>query len=363
MDPFSIYYGIFVISTYVITGVIVLLLAGCRIIKPDKVARIMFPYIRRNGNNTVVFGFIFTKCQAIGFFMSVIVITGIYEVIWVFCTNIFIRYTNNNNPFSATSIELHCFYRNSTIAQLTAIERLETEEDIICYAINYNIAGAMGQATGALAFGWIVTSIVIWVALNMNNSIIQCIKNSKKSQQKFKFYECFLCFIMLTIVLVYIIVSFIIIGIYYDKQLYYYLFKPENMLILVAFAVVPYILDTNIKKEPKSLEECSRETMKVYQKELKRVTIRRGYERSTHLKEKKRLILSEMAEHECKRLIAYETAVDVNDSKEIKNIVLTAYNNILGYYNRDREEEEELTTVTEDDNEAMLSQEEEESTT
>uniref|UniRef100_A0A1X7TXS8 Uncharacterized protein n=1 Tax=Amphimedon queenslandica TaxID=400682 RepID=A0A1X7TXS8_AMPQE len=64
----------------------------------------------------------------------------------------------------------------------------------------------------------------------------------------------------------------------------------------------------------------------------------RGYER-TQLKRRKRLILREMAEQECKRMIAYETAVDINDEEEIMNIVLTAYHNIMEY-NGDREEVE-----------------------
>uniref|UniRef100_A0A1X7TXE3 Uncharacterized protein n=1 Tax=Amphimedon queenslandica TaxID=400682 RepID=A0A1X7TXE3_AMPQE len=76
--------------------------------------------------------------------------------------------------------------------------------------------------------------------------------------------------------------------------------------------------------------------MKIQQ--IAEMSRRRGYER-TQLKRKKRLILREMAEQECKRQIAYETAVEIDDEEEIMNIVQTAYNNIMEY-NEDREEEE-----------------------
>ena len=125
-------------------------LVGWYVLKPDKMVRIMFPYIRRNSNNTVMFGFILKEYQIYGLFWGVIGI--IYQVILTFWLNILIY----KNSFSDASVELQCFYCNSTIAELTVVERLELDKDITCYAINYNIAGAMGQATGALALGWVI---------------------------------------------------------------------------------------------------------------------------------------------------------------------------------------------------------------
>ena len=336
MEP-VLYIIIFSIVPVIFAGtcIVTVLLFGCCVLTPGKVVRIMFPYIKRNGNNTVVFGFILAKWHICGLFWIVSWI--IYEVTLTFCANILIMYRNSNNLFSATSIELQCIYANGTIANLTAIERLELDEDILCYAINFNIAGAMGQATGALAFGWVVTSILTWVVLNVNYCIIQHVKNSKR---KLECYKSSLSIIIAIIILQCLIAPLIIVGlcyIYYDRQWFLYLIKPENKTILTITVAMIYILNiTDIRKEPKSLEECCRETMKAQQ--IEEMSRRRGYER-TQLNRKKRSILREMAEQECKKMIAYETAVDINDEEELKNILLTAYNNIMKY-NEDREEKE-----------------------
>ena len=150
------------------------------VLTSDKLVRIIFPYIKRNGNNTVIFGFVFKyPIHVPVLFWGVHLI--IIQVILIFWYNILIIYKNNNNPFSVTSVELQCFYDNDTIAELTAIERQELDEDIHCFAINFNTSGAMDQATGALAFGWIVTTILTWVVLNVNYTITQRIKKVKES--------------------------------------------------------------------------------------------------------------------------------------------------------------------------------------
>ena len=118
------------------------------------------------------------------------------------------------------------------------------------------------------------------------------------------------------------------------------LFKPENITIFLILQAMSHIFDTDIKKVPKSLEEHCRETMKIIQTE--EMSRRRGYER-TQLNRKKRSILREIAEQECKKMIAYETAVDI---EEIKNIVQTAYNSIIEYNeDKEKEEAEELRTI------------------
>ena len=327
MDPFRVYYYIFEIG-YLILGIIsavTVLLVGCCVLTPGKVVRILFPYIKRNGNNTVMFGYILTRGHITGLFMEVSWI--IVLVTLTFCTNILIIYKNNNNLFSATSIELQCYYANGTIAELTAIERLQLDEDILCYAINFNIAGAMGQATGALAFGWILTSVLTWIVLNMNYCIIQRVKNSKR---KLMCYKLFLLINATIIMLLTLIAKCILLGLYYyyDTQWVLYLSKPENVTIFIILMAVMFfiLLAPSIRKEPKSLEECCREIMKTKQKE--EMNIQRGHE-ITQLNEKKQSILREIAEHKCKILIAHQTALDINNEEKIMDIVLTAFNNIM----------------------------------
>ena len=229
-----------------VISVFIVILVGCCVIEPGKIVGIIFPYIRRNGNNTLIFGFVFKKYPIDGIFLGVCWI--IFEVIYVFCANILITYKNNNNPFSATSIELQCFYDNDTIAELTAIERQEQDEDVHCFAINFNIEGAMGQATGALAMRWIIMSVLTWIVLNVNYTVTQHIK---KSKGKFRCYQWFLLIIMVIIILTSSIVLL-------------YLKQPKNIVVIfIIIGIVPYIFNTDIEKEPKSLEEHCREAMKM----------------------------------------------------------------------------------------------------
>lgn len=259
MDLFYKFFATVPILVAIISTVIVLLV-GWYVIKPDKMVRIIFPFIRKKGINTVVFGFILTKRHINGLFSAMFMIIG--AVIWTFCGNILIFYKNKNNLFSATSIVLQCF--NDTITNLTAIERPELEEDTTCYAINFNIAGAMGQATGALAFGWAMTAILTWIILNVNYKIKQHTYTKNNDDIKM-FYKWLLFISLFTIILRTIVaVSLIIIGLYcykYDCSLdyTYYIIRPENELIFEILIATQYTFDVNIKKEPKSLEEHCRE--------------------------------------------------------------------------------------------------------
>ena len=263
MASVGMFFAIFIavpITIAIIIGVIVGLV-GCCVIKPGKLVRIIYPYIRRNGKNTVVFGFILGKWHVYGFFWGVIWI--IYQVTVTFCTNILIIYANNN-PYSATSVELECFYDNGSIAELTAIERLELNKNIICFAINYNIAGAMGQATSALAMGWIITSVLTWIILKLNYKITKRIKNTKK-------LECYKVFSIIIVVIIGL-TNFIVrkampvIGLYYYTQ---WFLQPENATILVIFEAMTHILHTDITKEPKSFEEHCRKTMEAQVEKIK----------------------------------------------------------------------------------------------
>ena len=251
----SIYFTSFSVAPVILAAISVftVILVRCCVIEPDKIVRIIFPYIKRNGNNIVFCGFVLNNYPIYGIFWGVCWIIG--EVTYVLCADILITYKNNNNPFSATSIELHCFYDNDTTVELTAIERQELDEDICCLAINFNIAGA----AGALALRWIIMSVLAWVVLNVNYTIIQHIK---KCKGKFECYQWFLFTIMVLIILTNSIVLL-------------YLKNPKNMpQIFIIFGIVPYIFSPNIEKEPKSLEEHCRKTMKMKTKLQQRKAIK-----------------------------------------------------------------------------------------
>ena len=299
---------------------VTVLLFGCCVLTPGKVVRIMFPYIRRNGNNTVVLGFILTARHIRGLFVVVCFI--IAQVTLTFCTNILIIYTNNNNLFSATSIELQCYYANGTIVELTAIERLQLDEDIYCIAINFNIAGAMGQATGALAFGWVIASIASWTGLNVNYWIVQRIKNNKR---KFKCYELFLLIIIILAIMA--SGSIIPIVLYFNAQLFLYLIKPENAIILIILIAVVYIIhNPDIRKEPKSLEEHCRETMEAQVEKLKEMPD----EEVTY----KRAMIN-IAKLEYQRLLVKEVVEKRNDEDAMKKAADIVFNKVYVVQNRD----------------------------
>ena len=251
MGSLWLYVGIFLLIPWIIAVLIALIVVviGCLdIIEKAKLVRIIYPYIKRSGNNTVVFGYKLTKYSINGLFFAMSWI--IYVVIWVFLTNIFIIYKNNENPYSGTSHEVKCVDDNDT-----------DPKNILCFGFNFNLAGAMGQATGALALGWIFTSIATYAMLKAkrNNNETEC--------QYYRYKNA--CFCFGTIIgVIYVVLIYIIISLKHnEKWLYFYILRPENALIFTISGAVSFILDKNIKKEPKSLEECCRETMEAQKNE------------------------------------------------------------------------------------------------
>uniref|UniRef100_A0A1X7TKL2 Uncharacterized protein n=1 Tax=Amphimedon queenslandica TaxID=400682 RepID=A0A1X7TKL2_AMPQE len=128
-----------------------------------KLVRTMFPYIKRNGMNTVMFGFIISDKYMVVLF--IIMLINVYFTMAIFFINVFIKQSNAYNPFE----DFDCFYTNGDEINPETIEEafeLRSSNRIIeCYAWQLNIAGAVGQATATLLFSWAVVSVVTWIML------------------------------------------------------------------------------------------------------------------------------------------------------------------------------------------------------
>ena len=265
--------------------------------KRDELVRLIFPYVKRKGKNTVVFGFILSKYYIRLFYLIVMGITCM--AIWTLLANIFLILINTPNPYEATSISFGC-YANQKAKRF-------------CFAFNYNFPGALNETTQALTFGWIITSILTWALLNVNNRIIQRIKNSNNSERNLQRYQCYLnCgnFIIRTA----LIIMFIKLLIYNEIELIFHIIAPENSLILFMVSTA-LVFDVNIRKEPESQYKG---------------TIMRQIEEAKRGQpmEMKHTIIKEMAKMKCIKLLAREAAMSI-DEREVENIVITTFNEIM----------------------------------
>lgn len=86
--------------------------AGFCILTPGKVVRIIFPYIKRDGENTVVFGFILSKdiLRKIFWFM---VLTIAYDTTNIFWTSFFVKVSHRYNP-----LEYDCYILDNESATI-----------------------------------------------------------------------------------------------------------------------------------------------------------------------------------------------------------------------------------------------------
>ena len=222
---------------------------------PNKLVRLIFPYIKRKGNKNVMFGFILTKYH--NWVLLWVAIEVVFYTMWVFWFNIMLIYRNNSNPHAVYSYELNCYYLNYTEIELSTAERLTTKEAIKCFAINSDIAGAMDRATNILAFTWILVSILTWVLLNINYCVMKRFDITQSEQSEHTCSTCSLFYyIVIHIVHLSIDIAWIAIIVNYnDKKWYSFIATPENNLVIAVLLGSISVIGFPIKKAPKSLEE------------------------------------------------------------------------------------------------------------
>ena len=282
MTSYLTYQGIFYILPFllaVLSGIMTLIVGYC-FLTPDKLVRTIFPYIKRKGDNTVAFGFILSKSniRRETFWWMVV---AVFTITIIFCNQIFIiQNSYDTNPYLASD----CFYTSNH----NLVMKEAPEEDITCFAINLNLGGAVGHVTGVLALCWVVMSIVTWILLNL-------IYKFKKSCRHF---TC-----ILTNIDILVRIMIVLFSIYH----LHYLFTPEYHLFYIIVFASATIIDSDIKKAPKSLEEHCREVMKQKtREECERI---------------KRKYMKSVVEVECTRIIIDEAiAINEEETKIIADI-------------------------------------------
>lgn len=301
MASYSTYLAIFYIlpTPLGILSAIIMFIVGCCVLTPDELVRITFPYIKKKGINTVAFGFLLSKSNIHFLFWNIAwAVSQITTTLW---SQTFITlYSHNNNPYSASVIQLDCFYTNN---KTLVTEETPQEDDITCFAINLNLAGTMSYITGVLALTWIIVSIVTWTLLNVHYAIITSIKNNNNCCIKLRHYYCFL-FIIINIICAIISATMILL-------LLFYLLTPEFYLFITILGSSVFMFNSDIKKAPKTLEELCREAMK-QKTPQEREQIIKKYMKST-------------IEAKCIKIIIDEAITDSNEEK-MKRIIVDVFN-------------------------------------
>ena len=250
MPSYWIYWSIFFFlppALAILTSAIIvaIAIAAHRIYTPDKLVRLLLPYVKRRGDDNVVFGFVLSIYNI--YVLLWVVVEVVFYTMWVFWFNIILIYPNNSNPHAVYSCEVNCFYlSNYSKIELSTAERLTLEEAIKCFAINFNIAGAMSQATGILAFTWILVAILTWMLLNVNQ-LIHRVTGTRCSR--------FCYFHYVAIHIVHIIADFAWVAIiiaYNDREWYSFVATPENNLVIAVVLGSASVIGFPIERETDS---------------------------------------------------------------------------------------------------------------
>lgn len=294
-------------------------------LKPDKLVRIMFPYITRKDDGTAMFGYILSKGSISIFFINALIV--MFCCLWIFLSNILIIYKDNNNPYDAYSLKLNCSEKeepqtNGSITDCSPEEERTKAKVIEKYAINFNIGGAAGQATGALAIVWVISSLLTCLIVS---ACFKCKSNHKACWNRPKLCKA-ISLILEAIVIICIpgLYIYIIIYIIIEKGLFVYILIPEyGSIMIIIFINSIGMVAIDINKNPKTLEECCRETMKKRQKE------RATKEQMQQERKTQKKIFEEMIELEVKKNLVNEVPSCVSENEMCETVNKTL-KNIMG---------------------------------
>ena len=263
MASYSAYRWIFLLLPPTLSAIITAIFtaAGWYFFQIKELLCNMFPYIERNQANFVAFGFILSKFTIK--MLCIMMVGDVFCTAWVFWSNVLVQYSDDYNPYVAithNSIEFDCFFiNNDSVAELGSEKALYSEEDITCFAINFNVGGAMGQATGTLAFAWVIVYCETWLALHVSHYIRQ-----RSNKERYKYYLALSVTVALVVVLTsYSLVLYIMIHNSNRHRLYFstsenalfflnLLTKPENMLFalnLIGTVLITVSSNKKIGKE------------------------------------------------------------------------------------------------------------------
>uniref|UniRef100_A0A1X7TF40 G-protein coupled receptors family 2 profile 2 domain-containing protein n=1 Tax=Amphimedon queenslandica TaxID=400682 RepID=A0A1X7TF40_AMPQE len=96
-----------------------------------------------------------------------IVLLIVFFVTSIFCAS-FTKASYKYDPYDS----FDCFFTsNDTLVETRPEEALRLEDKVVCFQFHLNIAEAMGQASGTLAFLWILSSIMTWTSIALKKKL------------------------------------------------------------------------------------------------------------------------------------------------------------------------------------------------
>ena len=307
-------------------------LTGCCVLKPSKLVRIMFPFVKRKGHDTVVFGFALSRPGI--YLLYFLMLQVVFLTTFIFLSA-FVEVSYTYNPYS----DLDCyFFSNFSKVELSPEEALTLEEHIQCFSWKFNIGGAMGQATGTLAFTWLISAILIWVLVHLSHSTFVHIKSKKL------LHCCGYCFLgaVIRIAIIAFAVTLILITVFISSRHWLSILNAIEIgvfcILLILFGL--FLFHTTKKtvtlesyyrdKVLPDIEEKEAETDGVAQEQ----SLRKKWSIDKGQPPLRLDLLEEMAELECKKALASKTASNI-DEEEMKSVVMTAYVKVMQGPNSD----------------------------
>uniref|UniRef100_A0A1X7TIB6 Uncharacterized protein n=1 Tax=Amphimedon queenslandica TaxID=400682 RepID=A0A1X7TIB6_AMPQE len=163
-------------GSYIITIAVGIL--GWVCLTPKKMLMKVFPYIKKSGNDIVVFDFLIEEKYIKLYYAYLMYI--VQSTLFLFLFNAFLTVSFKYNPYD----DLDCFanYINSSEIKIESEEQAEMNNVtfIRCFGWKLEIGGAAGRAAAILALSWIFSSIILWIKLNLNYKARNYIKEGKK---------------------------------------------------------------------------------------------------------------------------------------------------------------------------------------
>ena len=318
--------GISYITAFIV-GVV-----GWVCLKPKKMLRTVFPYIKKSGNHNVIFGFIIKK-RSIRLHYSYLICL-VANTLLNILLNAVVTTSTKYNPYDG----LDCFgisYNGSKFeVESEEQAKMENVTGITWYGWNFDIGGAIGHAAAILTLSWLFTSIVLWIKLKLHYKAINCIKNGKSCYIKalgysgyvtlilFQFFFVF-CTLAAVIGSFFIIVSFNLpINNMFDISLLFFTTFCSGILIFPS------------TKKPKSLAEHCKEAVEGRQGEEEgalvpiRNRLRRVHDHQIRV-DRQVDRLEELAELACKKALAdIEEEMETISEDEMKTIAQIAYRKV-----------------------------------
>ena len=151
-----------IVCSIFFTGAMVVV--GLFIIKPKATIKRMFPFVKKEDDEDDAYIYNFRLQNGYVGALFVIMHANIFIVNMIFWSSILVSRSTSYNPYGGPD----CFYNgNHTLVTLTPDETLFLTEDVVCFSWSPDPMGALGNATGAFAFSWLIINVVTWIVLHL----------------------------------------------------------------------------------------------------------------------------------------------------------------------------------------------------